>query len=136
MSATVIVEPDRVEQQIRNLASLRTAAERCGAVFNQGQTTIRGLYNDNVKKRCRHVIAAGASEVGVLESQKYSGTYCFAHDSDYNGEIDRMLGKQFSRLQMFYQMAEARTLAESQGRFYSETQVAPDRYEVLLTSSC
>jgi len=148
MSHVVETEPDGPDQGIRDLYVLKKAAERCGLVFNEGQTHFRTWADDHNGRlvgdwplpegrtlddvgKCAHALSlpnaaksgVDSYEIGVVESKKHPGTYSLMYDF-WRGALEKKAGNWCEDLLMYYQMEAAKLAAEEQDHTYVEEQLA------------
>jgi hypothetical protein len=146
MSHVIEQEPDNADQAIRDLFVLKKACERCGLEFREGQTTFHNWATDHGKLvgdwplpegrtsedvgKCTHAIGipvnqqAGAGayanyEIGVVESQKFPGTYSLMYDF-WGGTLEGKVGKRCENLLMYYQVEAAKLAAQESGHEWVE----------------
>ena len=121
----------KIEMEIKDLDTLRTACEQLGLQFMAGQHTYRwygesvgdypipeGFTTDDMGK-CDHAIRVpGASyEVGVVQR---NGKYLLLWDFYSAGGLERVLGKGAGRLKQAYSVERVRREATLKGYHVQE----------------
>ena len=161
MSHVTEHEADSADQAIKDLFIFKKAAERCGLEFREGQNTFHTWANDHGGRlvgdwplpegrtaedvgKCLHAVGIPAGErsgsdydkyeIGIVESNKFPGTYSLLYDF-YGGSLEKRVGKKCEDLLMFYQMEAAKQAAEEQGHIYSETQLEDGTYTARVELS-
>lgn len=112
-----------VNLKVSNLEALKTAAERLGAEFREGQKSFQTWFE---KQPCAHAIRVPGSkfEVGVMNA--VNGTYDLRYDRDGDGrKIVQMFGQDDYRLRQEYSAVvtedNAKDLARKGYRMTRET---------------
>jgi hypothetical protein len=157
MSHITELDADKADQAIKDLHVLKKAAERCGLEFRENQTTFHSWATDHGGQlvgdhplpegrtaddvgRCQHAMGIPTAqqggdldkyEIGVVESNKYPGTYSLLYDF-FGGALERHVGDKCEDLMMFYQMEAARAAAEEQGYTYNEEKLEDGTYTATV----
>jgi len=142
MSHVVIKEGETADQQIVDLAALKSAASGVGMEFRKGQTSFHTWASDHGGRLvgdypvpegydateiaagdCIHAIGlpgqsgksgTNAYEVGVVKSKKFPGTYSLLYDF-WGGAIDRVAGIGLEKLRMHYTAHAVKNKHEAEG---------------------
>lgn len=121
----------RIELEINDLETLKTACERLGLEFKEGQKTYKwygtwigdtplpeGMPLDQLGK-CDHAISVpGAQyEIGIV---KRDGKYILLWDFWYRGGLEEKIGKNGGRIKQAYTIERVRKEARSKGHRITE----------------
>lgn len=126
MSHVVEIEPETADQAISSLIAADLAARRMGGKLIRDKKTY-SWYGEHVGDyalpagrkpqdlgNCEHAISFDKAkyEVGLVEGQKFPGTYSLQYDF-YDPELKSIMGTKGSRFMQLYQTELAKAQAQS-----------------------